>query len=107
MDPILEFTSHVSGRNAKVRVFPTHLEVDAPKKRSKGAALATGGLSLLGARKREVDTIPMRSVSGVSVSGRMGNSELMIVSSGMVLTARVSKSEAERIKSTILGLMTA
>lgn len=103
--PLLEFTSHVAGRNAKVRVFPTHLELDAPKKRSGGVALLTGGASLLGPRKREVDTIPIRAVTGVTTSGRVGNTQVTITAPGIEIRARVSKSEAERIKSTLLGLM--
>ena len=103
--PILEFVSHTGGRNAKVRVFPTHLELDSPKQRSKAAAVASLGWSLMGPRKREVDTIPIGAITSVTTSGRIGNSDVTIVTPGLVISARVSKGEAEKIKSTLLQLM--
>ena len=69
------------------------------------AAVATMGLSLMAARKREVDTIPIKAITSVTTSGRVSNSDLVIRVPGDVITARVSKGEAERINSTLLSLM--
>lgn len=63
------------------------------------------GLSLMAARKREVDTIPIKAITSVTTSGRVSNSDLVIRVPGDVITARVSKGEAERINSTLLSLM--
>jgi len=103
--PLLEFTSHTSGRNAKVRVFPTHIEVDKPRSKSAGAAIATGGFSMLVPRKHDVETFPVKAISSVNTHGRFGNSILTITVAGNVMEAKVSSGEAERIKSTLLQLM--
>lgn len=67
MDPLLEITSHIDGKNAKVRVYPDHIEWERGKQVS-GAKIAVGmmtlGTSLLatGVKTRRgagVEVIPM------------------------------------------------
>lgn len=73
MNPILEVTSRIAGRNAKVQLFPDRIEWTREGLMSSGAkvalGVATAGLSLAATgvgRKRDTEMIPVRAVSHVS-----------------------------------------
>jgi len=109
--PILEITSHIDGKNAKVRVYPDRVEWERPRGVSVAkvtAGVMTGGLSLLatgvGRSKAGVEVIPMRSISSVaSRRDTMLNDVVSITTSGNTIDLRCSKKEADQLRSAILA----
>lgn len=110
--PLLELTSHIAGKNAKVRVWPDRLEWSRKGWMSTGAkagaAVATAGLSYLatGVRgKNEGETIPIRSIVHVQrVNSRMQDKVIVKSAAGEV-EMRVSSSEADRLVSLLTTLI--
>lgn len=115
--PLLQFTSHIAGKNAQVSIYPTHVEWERPGKfggAKLGAAVATGGLSLAakagrtGTKGAGTEMIPIKSISSVTTKkDGMLNWAVSIITSGNTIDMRVSKDEAEQIRSLLLQLMTA
>jgi hypothetical protein len=112
--PILEFTSHVQGKNAKVRVFVDRVEWERGKSVSAGkitAGLMTGGLSLAatGVRTRKgagTEVILLRSVTSVtSRRDSLLNDAVSVITSGNTIDFRVSKGEGEQITRVLLDLV--
>lgn len=104
--PLMSFTSHTQGKNAVVTVFPDRIEWT--KKGSdlahKIKAASTAGLSLLGGRKEQVETILMRAVTNVSVKkDGLRNSKVLVTTAGGVIDFRVSHQEAEQLRNVILS----
>lgn len=106
--PIYEFTSHTSGKNAKVSIFPDRIEwkKEGSKIGRATAASLTIGLSLLGGKKEESEMIPMRAVSHVATKrdGLM-NSKVVVTTGGGNIEFRVSHSEASKVKAEIMKAM--
>ena len=109
---LLEITSHIYGKNAKVRVYPDRVEWERGSSVSGGkiaAGVMTGGLSLLatgvGSRKGAgVEVIPMRSITSVSQRrDSMVNDVVSIITSGNTIDMRCSKAEADRLRSLIMA----
>jgi hypothetical protein len=71
--PLMEFTSHIEGRNAKVAIYEDRIEWGRTGWHPPGgatAAVLTGGLSLaLPGKRQDTNMIPIRQIQGV-VSGR-------------------------------------
>ena len=115
--PIVEVTSHIDGKNAKVRVFVDRIEWERPKSVSGakvGAAMMTGGLSLAvsnGVKSRAgagTEVIYMDSVTSVTTKrDTMFNDCVSVITAGNTIDFRVSKSEAESLKAAILNARTA
>lgn len=113
----MEFTSHIAGKNAQVRIYSTHVEWEKPGKfgvGKMGAAVATGGLSLAskagrsGTRGAGTEMIPIKSISSVTTKkDGFTNWAVSIITAGNTIDMRVSKDEAEQIKATLLRLITA
>lgn len=112
--PILEFTSHVQGKNAKVRVFTDRVEWERGKAVSAGkitAGLMTAGLSLAatGVRTRKgagTEVILLRSVTSVtSRRDTLLNDAVSVITSGNTIDFRVSKGEGEQITRVLLDLV--
>lgn len=115
LQPVLEFTSHIEGKNAKVRIFPDRIEWDRPRGISGGkitAGILTMGASTLltGVRdgKAATDMIPMKHVTGVTTQ-RDGliNSKVIVITSGNQIGFRVSHADAAKIKDTLSRLILA
>lgn len=61
--PIMEFTSHVAGANAKVAIYPDRIEWSRRGLKPAGGvtgALLTGGLSLALPGRKDTNMIPVR-----------------------------------------------
>ena len=109
---LLEFTSHVSGKNAKVSVYPDRVEL-----RRGGlslgkltGAVATFGASALvtgGVSKRDEELIPVGSITSVSSRKGLTNTVVSVVAGGSSLDFKVSHSEAQALKDLLLRLMAA
>lgn len=107
--PIHSFTSHISGKNARVNIFRDRVEwsragVSAGKVT---AGLLTGGLSMLatGVRNKDTEMIPVRAITSVSTKKELMNTTVNVTASGAVIGFRVSHGEAAKVKSTLQGLM--
>ena len=103
-----EFTSHVSGKNATVRVFPDRVEWETAGSVRKGLAVATLGASALASGLRKgaaAEMIPIRAVTSVTTKKGLRNTRLTIIAAGNEIEANVGHDEAEAVKATILRLM--
>jgi len=110
---LLEVTSHTEGKNAKVRVYPDRIEWEMPKSVSGAkmiAAVLTVGMSAAvtgGVKSRAgagTEVIYMDSVTSVTTKrDSMLNDVVSVVTAGNTIDFRVSKSEAEALKTAILG----
>jgi hypothetical protein len=106
---LLEFTSHINGKNAKVQVFPDRLEWTRAGL-SGGKMLAgamTLGLSTLatGVRNKDSEMIPVRAITSVTSKKGMTNTTVSVITSGNTIDFKISHSEANRLKATLLQLM--
>lgn len=103
--PLHEFTSHISGKNARVSVFPDHIEWERQGRvtasRALGGALLTGSLRKGG----ETEVMPIRAVTSVTTKKGLRNTRLVIIASGNTIEANVGHAEAAQIKATLLRLM--
>lgn len=109
--PILEITSHIDGKNAKVRVYPDRIEWERGKTVSGGkiaAGLLTAGTSLLatGVHTRKgagVEVIPMRAITSVtSRRDTAFNDVVSVVTAGNTIDMRCHRNEATRLRGLIL-----
>ena len=108
---LLEITSHIDGKNAKVRVYPDRVEWERPKHVSGAkvtAAVFTGGLSLaatgINTRKGTgVEVIPMRAITSVTQKrDTMLNDVVSVITSGNSIDMRCSRAEAGQLRGLIL-----
>lgn len=108
--PLYEITSHIEGKNAKVRVYPEYVEWERGKSVSGAkvtAAILTGGMSAAatGLRTRKnagTETIFMRSITSVTTKrDSFANDVVKIVASGNTIDMRCSRAEAQRLKQLI------
>lgn len=104
MEPLLELTSHIAGKNAQVRLWPDRLEWSRKGRLSTGAkagmAAMTLGMSYLatGVRgKQEGESIPIRSISHVQRGNSGFQDKVTIRSAAGDLEMRVSRAEADRL----------
>ncbi len=103
---IHEFTSHIHGKNAKVRIYANRIEWEKPRTRSVGATLATGGLNYL--KKRGIDTemIPMKSVTAVATKrDGLVNTIVQVITSGATIDFRVSHAVAVEVRDVLNRLI--
>jgi hypothetical protein len=106
---LLEFTSHINGKNAKVQVFPDRLEWSRAGL-SGGkmlAGVATMGLSMLatGVRNKDTEMIPIRAITSVTSKKGMANTTVSVITSGNTIDFKIGHSEASKLKATLLQLM--
>jgi len=104
MNPLLEITSHIGGKNARVTLWPDRLEWSRKGVMSTGAkaglAVMTGGMSYLatGLRgKQEGESIPIRSISHVQRGNSRMQDLVTIRSAAGDLEMRVSRGEANQL----------
>jgi Short C-terminal domain len=107
--PLMEFTSHVAGANARVAIYPDRIEWARKGYKPAGgmkAAVLTGGLSLALPGRRDTNMIPVRQIQGVSTHrAGLSYTTVRVATAGDLTEFRVSKSEAENVKATLLRLM--
>ncbi|GAA2199049.1 hypothetical protein [Sinomonas flava] len=105
--PVMEFTSHIEGKNAKVRIYSDRIEWDRDKSRSVAAAAFTSGMSLLAPRKKaSTDMIPIKQITGVTTKrDGLVNSKVCVITSGNTIEFRVSHADAAAVKNAISQLI--
>ena len=107
-EPLLQFKSHVEGKNADVTIWPDRIEWAQLGKVTMTrltAAAVTGGK--VGMRKgSDTNVLPIRAVQGVSTHrAGIGYTTVEVVSAGDRVGFRISKDLADQVKETILMLM--
>jgi len=107
--PIMEFRSHVAGANAKVAIYADRIEWSRKGYKPAGGitgAVLTGGLSLALPGRRDTNMIPVQQIQGVSTHrAGLSYTTVRVATAGDVTEFRVSKSDAEKVKATLLHLM--
>jgi Short C-terminal domain len=94
--PVMEFTSHVAGRNANVAIYPDRMEW------ARTGLGVTLGLPL----RRDTNMIPVRQIQGVSThKAGLAYTSVRVATGGDATEFRVSKRQAEEAKATLLRLM--
>lgn len=109
-EPLMEFVSHIEGRNAKVAIYSDRIEWGRTGYRPAGgakAAVLTLGMSLaVPSRHRDTNMIPVRQIQGVSThKGGLGFTTVRVATAGDATEFRVTKREAEDVKGLLLRLM--
>src|SRR6266436_9800743 len=102
--PLMEFTSHIEGANAKVAIYPDRIEWE--RRGGVTAAVLTGGLSRALPVRRDTNMIPVRQIQGVSTHrAGLSYTAVRVATAGDVTEFRVGKRQAEDVKATLLRLM--
>lgn len=110
---LMQFKSHIAGRNATVNIYSDRIEWDRPRWVSGSkitAGVLTGGLSLLGASVRSskagTEVIPIKAISSVTTK-RDGLlfTKVMVTCSGNTLDFRVPHGDSGAIKSLLTDLV--
>lgn len=107
---VMEFTSHIEGRNAKVAVYEDRIEWGRTGWRPPGgatAAVLTGGASLLlPGKRKDTNMIPIRQIQGVTTHRAGLRYTVVKVATGAdAMEFHVPKAQAEEVKATITRLM--
>lgn len=115
MNPLLEITSHINGKNAKVRVYADRIEWERGKAVSAAkvtAGVMTMGMSLLatGVNSRRgagIEMIPMHQITSVTQRRDTTFKDVVsVITSGNTIDMRCSRSEATQLRALILdGVM--
>lgn len=109
---LLEFTSHIDGKNAMVQIFSDRIEYTKPGKISMtrlAAASMTVGASLLATGVRtggDAEMIPIRNITSVN-TGKDGlrYHKVVVTASNATIEFRVDKTVADAAKFLISQLM--
>lgn len=112
--PLMQFTSHISGKNAQVVIYNNRVEWNraggfgigqaAAATMTLGASLATSAGR--GSRNAGTEVIPIKNISSVTTKkDGLTNWAVSIITSGNTIDMRVSRAEAEQVKSLLLSLM--
>ena len=107
---LLEFTSHVSGKNARVAVYPDRVELrrgGLSVGKLTGAVMTFGASALVtgGVSKRDEEMIPVRSITSVTSKKGLTTTVVSVITGGNSIDFRVSHGEAKQLKDTLLRLM--
>lgn len=108
--PLMEFTSHIEGRNAKVAIYDDRIEWGRGGWHPPGgatAAVLTGGASLLlPGKRRDTNVIPIRQIQGVTTHrAGMRYTVVKVATAADTVEFHVSRAQAEEVKATIMRLM--
>lgn len=114
MEPVLQFKSHVEGKNADVHVYRDRIEWSQGKGISGAkatAALLTAGASAVatGLRKKHGDyeVLPVKGISSIRVEkDGLRFSKVLVATSTGVIGFRVGHDEAKSIAGQLTQLMT-
>lgn len=106
MTALMEFTSHIAGKNARVVIYNDRIEWEQQGKVS-ALKVVTGAALVAGARKGgSSEMIPIRAITSVTTKkDGLRNHAVSIITGGNTIDMRVSKSEADQIKATLTRLM--
>jgi len=108
--PVLQFKSHVKGKNADVTVWPDRIEWAEQGKltmtRLTAAAVTLGKAGVSLRKGTDTNVIPIKAIQGVTThKGGIGYTTVEVATSGDRVSFRVSKGEAEQVKDAVLRLM--
>ncbi|WP_104106696.1 hypothetical protein [Nocardioides sp. 616] len=106
MTALMTFTSHIAGKNATVEIHSDRIEWEQ-QGRVSATRVITGAALITGARKGgSTEMIPVRAITSVTTKkDGLRNHSVSIITGGNTIDMRVSKAEAEQIKSTLTRLM--
>jgi len=111
--PLLTFTSHIAGKNARVEIWPDRIEWERPRGISAAkitAGVMTAGMSMLATGvkngKTGTEMIPIKNVSSVTTK-RDGflNTIVQVITSGNTIDFRVSHDEAKNVRALLQQLI--
>jgi hypothetical protein len=92
-EPLMEFMSHIEGRNAKVAIYDDRIEWGRQR------------VTLTGMR-RDTNMVPVRQIQGVTTHrAGMLYTVVKVATSADVIEMRVTKAQAGEIKATLTRLM--
>nr|WP_274635518.1 SHOCT domain-containing protein [Microbacterium bovistercoris] len=111
--PLLNFTSHIDGKNARVQVWLDRVEWDWQGRMGAGAkaglAVMTFGASYAATgfgRKKSSESIPIRSIMSVTTKkGKGFQTVLQVITAGNTIDMRISHKEADVVKTTLSQLL--
>lgn len=111
MVPLMQFKSHIAGRNADVTLYQDRVEWSKPGRSWIGPAIAavfTVGIALIWYRGsgRTTEIIPIRSINSVT-SRQVGmGAAVSVITSGNTIDMRCSRAEGEEFQRRVMGLIT-
>lgn len=112
MQPVMQFKSHIDGKNADVTIWPDRIEWERLGTRrglSAKALVSTMGMSAVAAgfrKGKDTNMIPIRAIQGITThKGGIGYTNVEMTTGGDKITFRVTKDQAEDVKATITRLM--
>ena len=112
IQPLMQFKSHIEGRNADVTIWPDRVEwVRLGHRRglSAKALVSTVGVSALAAGLRkgsDTNMIPVKAVQGVTThKGGLGYTVVTLITAGDRIEFRVTKDQAEQVRTTMSRLI--
>lgn len=112
MVPLMQFKSHIAGRNADVTLYSDRVEWSKPGRSWIGpiiAAIFTVGIALIAYRGsgRTTEIIPIRSITSVtSKQGGMG-AAVSVITAGNSIDMRCSRAEGDEFQRRVMGLIAA
>lgn len=108
-NPLMSFTSHVNGKNAKVSLYGDRIEwtrggLSAGKVTA--AALTLGASALAtGLSNKDTNMIMLRQVQGVTTKKGMLNTSVAVAAGAASVVFNCSHKEAADFKANVLALM--
>lgn len=106
MAALMEFTSHIAGKNARVAIHPDRIEWERQGRVTATRVLSGAALVGHGRKGGSTEMIPVKAITSVTTrKDGLRNYAVSVIAPGNSIDMRVSKDEAERIKSTLLSLM--
>jgi Short C-terminal domain len=109
-EPLMEFTSRIEGRNAKVAIYEDRIEWGRsgwhPPGGATAAVLSSGMSLLLPGKRKDTNMILIRHIQGVTThKAGMRFTVVKVATAADVMEFHVGKAQAEEIKDTITRLM--
>lgn len=107
--PLMNFTSHINGKNAKVALYGDRVEwtrggLSAGKMTA--AALTLGASALAtGLSNKDTNTILLRQITGVTTKKGLLNTQVSVAAGASSVAFNCSHSEAAEFKQRLLGLL--
>lgn len=107
MTALMKFTSHIAGKNASVSIYEDRIEWEQ-KGRMTATRVLTGAALVVGRKGGGTEMIPIRQITSVTTrKDGLTNWAVRVITSGNTVDMRVSKAEAEQVKTTLTRLMLA
>jgi hypothetical protein len=99
-------TSHIGGKNATVAIYPDRIEWERAGRITATRVLTGAALVGKGRKGGSTEMIPVRAITSVTTKkDGLTQWAVSVIAPGNSVDMRVSKAEAEQIKSLLLRLM--